>query len=155
MHFHSRNCIWKCRLWNRGNWSLAQCIKASKWPTSGRYFQFHFIYKYHRFKCDNFSGYAIDNIQNWFTWLLVTDQDMWRHHASKNSKYPPMNITINIISILDQYAKEVTVTVATIGHFYQHGITLIPAWISNHMPSRVWHEITYPFLNFNCCTVEV
>ena len=51
-------------------------------------------------------------------WLLVTEQDMWRHHASKNSKYPPMNITINIISILDQYAMEVTVTVATIGLFY-------------------------------------
>ena len=26
-----------------------------------------------------------------------------------------------------------------------------PAWISNHMPSRVWDEITYPFLNFNGC----
>ena len=23
------------------------------------------------------------------------------------------------------------------------------------MPSRVWHEITYPFLNFNSCTIEV
>ena len=22
-------------------------------------------------------------------------------------------------------------------------------WISNHMPSIVWNEITYPFLNFN------
>ena len=28
-------------------------------------------------------------------------------------------------------------------------------WISNHMPSKVWDEITYPFLNFNGCTVEV
>ena len=33
--------------------------------------------------------------------------------------------------------------------FYQHGLTLIPTWISNHMPSNVWGEITYPFLNFN------
>ena len=39
--------------------------------------------------------------------------------------------------------------------FYQHGLTLIPAWISNHMPCKVWDEITYPFLNFNGCTVEV
>ena len=31
----------------------------------------------------------------------------------------------------------------------------IPAWISNHMPGKVWDEITYPFLNFNGCTVEV
>ena len=40
-------------------------------------------------------------------------------------------------------------------HFYKHGLTLIPAWISNHTPSNVWDGITYPFLNFNGCTVEV
>ena len=40
-------------------------------------------------------------------------------------------------------------------HFYLHDLTLIPAWISNHMPNKVWDEITYPFLNFNGCTVEV
>ena len=33
--------------------------------------------------------------------------------------------------------------------FYQNGLTLIPAWISNHMPSKVWDEITYPLPNFN------
>ena len=39
--------------------------------------------------------------------------------------------------------------------FYSHGWTLIPAWISNYVPRKVWDEITYPFLNFNGCTVEV
>ena len=39
--------------------------------------------------------------------------------------------------------------------FHKHGLTLIPAWISNHMLGKVWDEITYPFLNFNGCTVEV
>ena len=43
----------------------------------------------------------------------------------------------------------------TSGPFYYHGLTLISAWISNHMPSKVWDEITYSFLNFNGCTVEV
>ena len=41
------------------------------------------------------------------------------------------------------------------GPFYYHGLTLIPAWISNYMPCKVWDEITYPFLNFNGSTVEV
>ena len=41
------------------------------------------------------------------------------------------------------------------GPFYQHGLTLISAWISNHMPGEMWDEITYPSLNFNGCTVEV
>ena len=33
--------------------------------------------------------------------------------------------------------------------------TLIPAWVGNHMPYKVWDEITYPFPNFNGGTVEV
>ena len=37
----------------------------------------------------------------------------------------------------------------TCGPFNLHSLTLIPAWISNHMPNNVWDEITYPFLNFN------
>ena len=28
---------------------------------------------------------------------------------------------------------------------------LIPVWISNHTPSKVWDEITYPLPNFNSC----
>ena len=43
----------------------------------------------------------------------------------------------------------------TWGLFYWHGLTLIPAWISNYIHYEVWDEITYPFLNFNGATVEV
>ena len=39
--------------------------------------------------------------------------------------------------------------------FYWHGLTLIPAWISNYMPRKVWDEIIYLLLNFNGATVEV
>ena len=31
------------------------------------------------------------------------------------------------------------------GLCYYHGLTLIPAWISNHMPGKVWDKIAYPF----------
>ena len=43
----------------------------------------------------------------------------------------------------------------TSGHFYLHGVTLIPAWISNYIHYVVWDEITYPCVNFNGATVEV
>ena len=43
----------------------------------------------------------------------------------------------------------------TWARFYLHGLTLIPAWISNYTHYNVWDEITYPFLNFNGATVEV
>ena len=32
---------------------------------------------------------------------------------------------------------------------------LTPTWVNNHIPSKVWDEITYPFPNLNGCTVEV
>ena len=41
------------------------------------------------------------------------------------------------------------------GHFYLHGLTLISAWISKHMPNKKWDEITHPFLNFDDATAEV
>ena len=31
---------------------------------------------------------------------------------------------------------------------YLPGLTLISTWISNHMPSKVWDEITYSFPNY-------
>ena len=50
------------------------------------------------------------------------------------------------------YAGEVT---HNLGHFLPISFMLIPGWISNHMPCKVQGEITYPFPNFNGCTVEV
>ena len=41
------------------------------------------------------------------------------------------------------------------GPFYKHGLTLIPAWISNYIYHKVWHGIAYPFPKFDSCTVEV
>ena len=31
----------------------------------------------------------------------------------------------------------------------------LPGGISNHMLCKMWDEITYPFQNFNSCTIEV
>ena len=39
--------------------------------------------------------------------------------------------------------------------FERQKLTLIPACISKQMPSKMWYEITYPFLNFNGAPVEV
>ena len=33
--------------------------------------------------------------------------------------------------------------------FYWHVATLIPVWLSNHIHSKVWDEVTYPFPKFN------
>ena len=39
--------------------------------------------------------------------------------------------------------------------FHQNGLTLIPAWISSYILYKVCDEISYPFPNFNGCTVEI
>ena len=33
-------------------------------------------------------------------------------------------------------------------------LTLFPAWTRNHMSSKVWDGIIYPFPNFNGCTIS-
>ena len=35
--------------------------------------------------------------------------------------------------------------------FYEHELTLIPAWINNHLPGKMWNEIAYLFTTFNDC----
>ena len=37
---------------------------------------------------------------------------------------------------------------------YQHGLLLMPGWISNYNHYNLWDEIIYPFPNFNGATVE-
>ena len=38
---------------------------------------------------------------------------------------------------------------------HQNRLTLILAWISNHMPGEMWEEITLAFPNLNGATIEV
>ena len=42
-----------------------------------------------------------------------------------------------------------------LGPFYLHGFSWISAWLSNHMPSKVWGETIHLFPNFNGATIEV
>ena len=39
--------------------------------------------------------------------------------------------------------------------FYQRGLTLTLAWISNYIHYEIWDEITYPFPNFNGVTTKI
>ena len=39
--------------------------------------------------------------------------------------------------------------------FYLHGLTLIPAWIINHIHYKAWDEITYPLLNFKVISSNI
>ena len=59
-------------------------------------------------------------------------------------------IVIIVIIITSIYAQNIILK----WPFYYHGLTLIPAWISNYTLYNVWDEITNPFPNYNGATVE-
>ena len=51
--------------------------------------------------------------------------------------------------------KQCRCTKESMDSFYKQILTLTSVWLSSHMPSEVWDEITYPFPNFNGGTFEV
>ena len=60
-----------------------------------------------------------------------------------------MRFLCDVIVLLEQW----TVGMSPVAPFTN---ILIAAWIINYMIHyKMWDEITYPFLNFNGCTVEV
>ena len=74
------------------------------------------------------------------------DCSIWNNQVTENALgYVPLNRTDNkttLVQIMAWWHQ---------WHFYKHGLTLIPAWISNHMTSKVWDE----FPNVNSATVQV
>ena len=67
---------------------------------------------------------------------------------------PNINQIRQIINVYDTYHRNSNKKMSR-DFFYQHGLTFIPAWISDYMQYKMWYEISYSFLNFTGCTVEV
>ena len=109
-------------------------------------------------------------------WRIVCKINRWCHLEVNSTCWSPVVLlsTMNIAVVLRKYkhkdysqSLEAThlcfifrlnasvIPKMSWDHLYSHGLTLIPAWISNYMPSKMWDEITYPFPNFNGATVEV
>ena len=96
--------------------------------------------------------------KNIFVFIILNNEmvDHWNPHSWKTRL--PVSCLVNAMA-----ADDLVMQAANWGNgvhdidlaLPEHGLTLIPAWISNHMPGKVWDEITYPFLNFNGATVEV
>ena len=74
-----------------------------------------------------------------------------------SAKFRPVHLDINVLTFLSAQAHVGLhqTLYNSCGHFYKHGLTLFPAWISNWIHYNIWGEITYPFLNLNGATVEI
>ena len=91
---------------------------------------------------ERFSRYW-ETIYQWFPDIAKTFMDLL---LSENIywfwKYFPISVIISVShEILDKCPLNVPSTL------YWHGSTLIPTWISNHMPGKMWDEIAYTFPN--------
>ena len=47
------------------------------------------------------------------------------------------------------------ICIDSLGPFHYHWLTLITAWITNHIHRKMWNEITSLFPNFSGCTIEI
>ena len=94
--------------------------------------------------------------KNRVIWLIKStspSEQLWFSHRQLTL----LITNIKVISLvnLQVAVRKMTTDINTWGHFYKHGLTLIPAWISNYDHYSAWNIITYSFLNFNAATVEV
>ena len=64
----------------------------------------------------------------------------WKHLLSKCCHISELPFWLQSSTWIQEFRIQINYW----GPFYKHGLTLIPAWSSNHMPSEVWDEITYP-----------
>ena len=69
-------------------------------------------------------------------------------------KCRPSCLSLNVLNDVLTW-KDVEQVIPTAILLYNHKGLFSLTWISNHMPSKVWDEITYPFPNFNGCTIKV
>ena len=90
------------------------------------------------------------------------DTQVWmyahlRIYAAISPTKPIDSISINadLTSCVMYMGHDILFSVIPGVPFYQHGLTLIPAWISNAIHYDEWDEITYQFKNVNGAAVEV
>ena len=101
------------------------------------------------------------NKQSWAWWFETLLLLLWRQCNVKYSTFHTNNRTVVYKMVADwlqcskQLSWELKFFQCHRGPLYWYGLTLIPAWISNHIPAKVWDGITYPFPNFSGCTIEV
>ena len=94
--------------------------------------------------------------QSWDWWFETPSCPLWRH--CNDLRVDPRDAGAKIFRENKPSVPQLLMSLMLVSHgdlLYWHGLILIPAWISNHMPCKVWDEITYPFPNFNGAAVEV
>ena len=109
----------------------------------------------HHERLDFFSQHQPPAILHFFLLVVIAgDCAMtWSFHVLQKICHIKNIITIYLVYTCYQGIS--TDVIITQGSLLLTWINLIPAWISTYIHYKVWDEITYPFRNFNYCSVEV
>ena len=91
--------------------------------------------------CPSASKATLMNMDKYFMWIHY--ERLHNHNKAKHNK--TVCIFLGIYCMKQHLDAQFTIK----------WLTLISAWIRDHMCTTVWDENTYPFPSFNSCTVEV
>ena len=104
--------------------------------------------------CPSASKATLMNMDKYFMWIHY--ERLHNHNKAKHNKTVCIFLGIYCKYDLQRplHLELLWFILTTMGPFYYHGLTVIPAWISNHIHYKMrW--ITYPCTNFIGCTNEV
>ena len=138
--FHSRKCTWKCLLRNGGHFVSAwMCLCWNHYCfTSSCSVKFFKLFVATRADCNrntdknttdlrwHFYSYFYKNI------YLTFKQTQWHERCAKGLPHYLLTSTMKPSFVIHEQVP------ISWGPFYWYWLTLIPVWISNHMPGKVW-----------------
>ena len=112
-----------------------------------------YIYSWHKFT-SNSELLSTRLIALFGNCIQLLENNLLFHHQNWQSCIAIMFYHWNYIALRWQWYCFPRPT-RSCGPFHQLDLTLISAWISDRICSKVWDRITYRFPNFNGCTVGV
>ena len=136
-----------CNLFNtlRPKW-----INAILQTTFSNAFSWVQIYDFYiGFHWSLFTRFELTILHHWFRQWLGAGQ------ATNNYLNQWLLVYWHIFALLGLNELTVSFSRDTWGSIYKHGLTLIPAWISDYIHHKVCDEMTYPFPNFKGESFEV
>ena len=92
--------------------------------------------------CPSASKATLMNMDEYFMWIHY--EPLHNHNKAKHNKTVCIFLGIYCSTTANQGCLEWREHIPGTS-CNQHGITLIPAWISNHIFSKMWGEIAHPF----------
>ena len=122
-----------------------------KWSNIDKFWKIYSKYNFIADVCNHNQIVNDETIENHFLCNIIGNKSL------KCTLLHPCDPTTGMVMANTKYQWQCVQTMAARLILWPSAdcLTLIPIWISNYMPSKVWDEITHSFPNFTGATVEL